>query len=236
MSTTRGRGVFVTFEGLDGSGKSTQMRLLAERLRTAGIDIFESVEPGGTPIGRQIRRILLHENNTDLAPTAEMLLMFAARAQNVDQSILPALSQGKVVLSDRWTDSTVAYQGYGRGLGADLVLDVDRIACRGLVPNLTLCIDIDPLVGLARARARASETGDVETRMEQEELAFFRRVREGYAQIANDEPRRFRMIDGDREPSAVAEDVWAAVEPALAASRVAAAYGPAVQFDGRESS
>jgi dTMP kinase len=215
--------VFITFEGLDGSGKSTQMRLLSERLRSAGFDVFESVEPGGTPIGQQIRRILLHEDNTELAPTAELLLMFAARAQNVDQWILPALGQGKVVLSDRWSDSTIAYQGYGRGLGADVVLDVDRIACRGLVPNLTICIDIDPLVGLARARARASETQDVETRMEQEELAFFRRVRDGYAQTASDEPRRFRIIDGDREPVIIAEEVWAVVEPILkAAGQVAA--------------
>jgi len=223
MSTTSRRGVFITFEGLDGSGKSTQMRLLSERLRSAGFDVFESVEPGGTPIGQQIRRILLHEDNTELAPTAELLLMFAARAQNVDQWILPALSQGKVVLSDRWTDSTIAYQGYGRGLGADVVLDVDRIACRGLVPNLTICIDIDPLVGLARARTRAFETQDVETRMEQEELAFFRRVRDGYAQIASDEPRRFRIIDGDREPALIAEGVWTVVEPVLrAAGQVAA--------------
>jgi dTMP kinase len=213
------RGVFITFEGLDGSGKSTQMRLLSERLRAGGFDVFESVEPGGTPIGQQIRRILLHEDNIELAPTAELLLMFAARAQNVDQWILPALSGGKVVLSDRWTDSTIAYQGCGRGLGADVVLDVDRIACRGLVPNLTICIDIDPLVGLARARARASETRDIETRMEQEELAFFRRVRDGYAQIATDEPRRFRMIDGDRGRGVVAEEVWAVVEPALTAVR-----------------
>jgi dTMP kinase len=213
--------VFITFEGLDGSGKSTQMRLLSERLRASGFDVFESVEPGGTPIGQQIRRILLHEDNTELAPTAELLLMFAARAQNVDQWILPELSQGKIVLSDRWTDSTIAYQGYGRGLGADVVLDVDRIACRGLVPNLTICIDIDPLVGLARARARASETRDIETRMEQEELAFFRRVRDGYAQIANDEPRRFRIIDGDRTPAAIADEVWAVVEPALTAVRTA---------------
>jgi dTMP kinase len=216
MSTTSRRGVFITFEGLDGSGKSTQMRLLSERLKTAGFDVFESVEPGGSPIGQQIRRILLHEDNTELAPTTELLLMFAARAQNVDQRILPALSQGKVVLSDRWTDSTIAYQGYGRGLGADVVLDVDRIACRGLVPNLTICIDIDPLIGLARARARASEKQDIETRLEQEELAFFRRVRDGYAQLANDEPRRFRMIDGDRSPEAIASDVWAAVESVLA--------------------
>ncbi len=216
MSTTSRRGWFVTFEGLDGSGKSTQMRLLSERLRGSGFDIFETVEPGGTPIGQQIRRILLHEDNTELSPTAELLLMFAARAQNLDQWVLPALGEGRIVLSDRWTDSTIAYQGYGRGLGADVVVDLDRIACRGLVPDLTLCIDIDPVVGLARARARASETQDVETRMEQEELAFFRRVREGYAQIANDESRRFRLIDGDRKPAAVAADVWSAFESVIA--------------------
>jgi dTMP kinase len=216
MTSSR-RGVFITFEGLDGSGKSTQMRLLADRLRQSGYELFENVEPGGSVIGQQIRRILLHEDNKELAPTTEMLLMFAARAQNVDQNILPALSRGEIVLSDRWTDSTIAYQGFGRGLGADVVLDLDRIACRGLVPDLTICIEIDPAAGLARARARASESQDVETRLEQETLTFFRRVAEGYAQIAAEEPRRVRLIDGSRPPGEVAADVWTAVAPALPA-------------------
>jgi dTMP kinase len=209
------RGLFITFEGIDGSGKSTQMRMLAERLRREGRAVFENIEPGGSRIGQQIRRILLHKDNHDLAPTAEMLLMFAARAQNVDECILPALSRSEIVLSDRWTDSTTAYQGHGRGLGGDVVLDIDRIACRGLVPDLTICVDIDPATGLARARARASESRDVETRLEQEELAFYRKVRDGYAQIAAEEPRRFKLVDGDRAPEAIAAEIWDLVEGRL---------------------
>src|ERR1700686_4826404 len=150
MTERRGPGVFITFEGPDGSGKSTQMRLLGERLRGAGYAILESVEPGGTPIGQQIRRILLDPANQELCSTAELLLMFAARAQNVEEWILPALAEGKIVLSDRFTDSTIAYQGAGRGLGWDTVMAVDGIACRGLVPDLTLCIDIDTEMVVAR--------------------------------------------------------------------------------------
>src|ERR1700689_4246458 len=148
MCTTN-RGLFITFEGPDGSGKSTQARSLAERLRGAGWPVLESAEPGGTPIGQQIRRILLDPANRELTPIAELLLMFAARAQNVEQWILPALTQGKIVISDRFTDSSIAYQGAGRGLGWEKVLEVDRIACQGLVPDLTLCIDIDSETGLA---------------------------------------------------------------------------------------
>src|ERR1051326_3189217 len=137
------RGLFITFEGPEGSGKSTQLNLLAGRLRDARLDPLETQEPGGTAIGTQIRRVLLDPNNRDLCPTAELLLMFASRAQNVDQCILPALSAGRIVLSDRFTDSTLVYQGVGRGLGAELVYELDRIACRGLVPDLTVVIDID---------------------------------------------------------------------------------------------
>src|SRR5579862_5433318 len=163
MSTTN-RGLFITFEGPDGSGKSTQARMLAERLRREGRDILESVEPGGTPIGREIRRILLDPANRELQPTTELLLMFAARAQNVEQWILPALEQGQIVVCDRFTDSSIAYQGSGRGLGWKTVLYLDRIACHGLVPDLTLCIDIDTETGLARARSRnRSETAKQES-------------------------------------------------------------------------
>ena len=174
MSTTKRRGWFITFEGLDGSGKSTQMRVFAERLRVEGHDVFETAEPGGTPIGTQIRRILLDNRNHELCPTAEMLLMFACRAQNVDQWILPALGQGKVVISDRFTDSTLAYQGAGRGLGTEVVLDVDRIACRGLVPDLTICIDIDPVTSLARAHARNQQSQGTDTRLDEQDLSFYR--------------------------------------------------------------
>src|SRR5665213_1941031 len=135
-----------------------------------GVDVLDSVEPGGTPIGMQIRRVLLDAKNNDLCPTAELLLMFAARAQNVDQAILPALATGHVVLCDRFTDSTLVYQGAARGLGADLVYEVDRIACRGLVPDLTLVIDIDIEAGLARAHRRNKRTQDVETRLDDQSL------------------------------------------------------------------
>jgi dTMP kinase len=208
MSTTRCRGWFITFEGLDGSGKSTQMRLLAERLRAAGHSVFETAEPGGTPIGTQIRRILLDNRNNELCATAEMLLMFACRAQNVDQWILPALGEGKIVISDRFTDSTLAYQGAGRGLGAEVVLDVDRIACRGLVPDLTICIDIDPVMSLARAHARNQEQQETDTRLDEQDLGFYRTVRDAYRHLAAEEPRRFKLIDGAREPEAVAADIW----------------------------
>jgi dTMP kinase len=215
-SLMTGRGRFITFEGPEGSGKSTQLRLLGERLRGAGRDVLETQEPGGTPIGIQIRHVLLDAKNRELCPTAELLLMFASRAQNVDESILPALSAGRTVLSDRFTDSTLVYQGVGRGLGADLVYELDRIACRGLVPDLTLVIDIDAETGLARARRRSVRTEDSETRIEEQDVGFHRRVRDAYRQLAADEPARVKLIDGSQTREAVAEQVWRAVEPLVA--------------------
>ncbi len=216
-SLTTGRGRFITFEGPEGSGKSTQLRLLGERLRKAGQDVVETQEPGGTPIGIQIRHVLLDAKNHELCPTAELLLMFASRAQNVDQLILPALSAGRIVLSDRFTDSTLVYQGVGRGLGADVVYELDRVACRGLVPDLTLLIDIDAETGLARARRRNARIEDSETRMEEQGVGFHRRVREAYRQLAVDEPARVKLIDGSLTREAVAEQVWlevSAIAPA----------------------
>jgi dTMP kinase len=210
-----GRGVFITFEGPEGSGKSTQLRMLSKKLRDLGRDPLETAEPGGTPIGMQIRRVLLDTQNRDLCPTAELLLMFASRAQNVDQCILPALSKGRVVLCDRFTDSSLVYQGVARGLGAELVYEVDRIACRGLVPNLTLMIDIDTETGLARANRRNQRAQDVETRMEEQAISFHRQVREAYRQLASDDPARVKFIDGARDEAAVAANVWTAVEPLL---------------------
>jgi dTMP kinase len=202
-----GRGVLVTFEGPEGSGKTTQLRTLAERLRNAGRNVVETQEPGGTPVGIQIRHVLLDPQNRELCPTAELLLMFASRAQNVDQCILPALASGRLVLSDRFTDSTLVYQGAGRGLGADVVYELDRIACRGLVPDLTLLIDIDVETGLARARGR----GDRETRIEEQDASFHRKVRDAYRQLASDEPKRIRLIDGSQSREKIAEQVWDAV-------------------------
>jgi dTMP kinase len=212
-SRMTGRGRFITFEGPEGSGKSTQLHLLGERLRKAGQDVLETQEPGGTPIGVQIRHVLLDTKNRELCATAELLLMFASRAQNVDQLILPALSAGRTVLSDRFTDSTLVYQGVGRGLGADLVYELDRIACRGLVPDLTLVIDIDAETGLARAHRRNARSEDSQTRMEEQNVGFHRRVRDAYRQLAADEPKRIRLIDGSQTREAVAEQVWSAIAP-----------------------
>ena len=215
MSTTR-RGIFITFEGPEGSGKSTQLRLLGKKLRGQNRPVLETAEPGGTPIGLQIRRVLLDAKNQELCPTAELLLMFAARAQNVEQAILPALANRQVVLCDRFTDSTLVYQGAARGLGAEVVYDVDRIACRGLVPDLTLVIDIDVDTGLARAHRRNQRTQDVETRLDEQSLEFYRKVRAAYHQLAEDEPKRVKLIDGSREEEQVAQAVFAAVQPLLA--------------------
>jgi len=219
------RGLFLTFEGPEGSGKSTQLRMLAQRLRDAGRDVLESQEPGGTAIGMQIRRVLLDPANKELCPTAELLLMFAARAQNVDQWILPALAQGRIVISDRFTDSTLVYQGAGRGLGAEVVYDVDRVACRGLVPDLTLVIDIDTETGLTRARRRNDFTQSLETRIDEQSVSFHRQVRDAYQRLATEEPRRVRLIDGARTRDEVAAEVWKAVEPLLSAPASAPGVG-----------
>jgi dTMP kinase len=209
----RERGRFITFEGIDGSGKTTQMRLLRERLRAEGKTVFETAEPGGTEVGRQIRRILLDSANQDLRPTAELLLYFASRAQNVEQSILPALAEGKIVLCDRFTDSTLAYQGYARGLGAETVLTLDRIACQGLVPDLTVLIDLDLNTGIDRTRTRNAAGATSETRLDEESAEFHRRVREAYLTIARQHAGRFRVIDGRGTPEDVALKVWKEVAP-----------------------
>ena len=214
--STTTRGLFITFEGPEGSGTSTQLRMLGKKLRGQNFTVLETAEPGGTPIGLQIRRVLLDTKNQELCPTAELLLMFAARAQNIDQAILPALAAGQLVLCDRFTDSTLVYQGVARGLGAEVVYELDRIACRGLVPDLTLAIDIEVEAGLARAHHRNERTQDVETRLDEQSLEFHRKVREAYLQLAEDEPKRVKLIDGSREAAEVAQAVWSAVQPLLA--------------------
>jgi dTMP kinase len=216
MSTTearRHRGLFINFEGGDGCGKTTQVRLAAARLQQAGYGVVETVEPGGTRIGNQIRRILLDSANQELCPAAEMLLYFASRAQNVEEVIRPALARGKIVLADRFTDSTMAYQGFGRGLGEQLVAQLDSMACHGLVPDLTILIDIDPDTSLARARQRNLDL--TETRMDAQAVDFHRKVRDAYRHMARREPARFRVIDGRADIETVARAVWEAVSPAL---------------------
>jgi dTMP kinase len=210
MSTIR-QGRFITFEGTDGSGKTTQMRLLAERLRQEGHQVVETQEPGGTEIGRRIRAILLDPASARLCPIAEMLLYFAARAQNFDEVILPDWRRGAIVLSDRFTDSTLAYQGEGRGLGPDVVMQLHNIACHGIQPDLTIYLDIDLDTGLQRARERNTSAD----RLDDEAASFHQRVRSAYLGLASKNPDRIRLVDGRGTIAEVHERVRQVVIGAL---------------------
>jgi dTMP kinase len=205
------RGLFITFEGMDGSGKTTQMHRLAARLRAGGRTVVETAEPGGPPIAQKIRRILLDSENQELSPMTELLLYFASRAQNVDQWIVPALARGEIVLADRFTDSSLVYQGYGRGLGAQAVMDLDRIACRGVKPDLTVLVDVDAEASLARARARNEAQPHCETRMDDQSLEFHLKAWEAYHALAEAEPERVRMVNGRAGIDAIEREVWSIV-------------------------
>src|SRR5690242_14053628 len=208
MVLVKQRGLFITFEGMDGSGKTTQMHRLAERLRAMGRTVLETVEPGGPPIATKIRRILLDSANQELSPTTELLLYFASRAQNVDEWIVPALERGEIVLCDRFTDSSLVYQGCGRGLGAEAVMALDRIACRGLKPDLTILVDVDAEASLARARARNVAEPHCETRMDDQSLEFHLKVHAAYHALAEAEPERVKVVNGRQDIDAIERDVW----------------------------
>ena len=213
-------GIFITFEGMDGSGKTTQMHRLAARLRALGRTVLETLEPGGPPVAQKIRRILLDSANQELGPTTEILLYFASRAQNVDEWINPALARGEIVLSDRFTDSSLAYQGVGRNLGIDTVQALERIACRGLKPDLTILVDVDAGASLARARARNEAAPHCETRMDDQALEFHLKVHEAYHALVAAEPERVRLVDGRRGIDEIEQDVWAIVSAHLEAANV----------------
>ncbi len=201
------RGKFITFEGLDGTGKSTQLRKLAAVMRAAGNEVVETREPGGTLTGEKIRKVLLDSGTAGLSPLAEMALMFASRAQHIAEVIEPALAQGSVVLCDRFTDSTEAYQGYGRRLGSEAVRELHRVLCGNLQPDLTILLDSDAALCVSRARLRnkrdskSSTHGHDENRFEQETRAFFTRVHEGYLAIAKREPGRVAVVDARGAPA-----------------------------------
>lgn len=212
-------GLFITFEGTEGSGKTTQLERLISKLEAEGYSVTRTVEPGGTEIGRQIRRILLDSKNAGLDATAELLLYFASRAQNVAEVIRPALAEGRAVVCDRFTDSTEVYQGAGRGLGRETVQALHDVACGTLNPHLTIYLDIDLETGLARAHARnrAAAGGPDETRMDNQAIEFHRKVREAYLALAERERERVRVIAASGSVDAVADAVWNAVKPALEA-------------------
>ena len=209
-------GAFITFEGIEGSGKSTQISRLLQYLTNSGRPATLTREPGGTPIGNQIRRILLDPASRLLDPTAELLLYAASRAQHLREVILPALDAGRIVLCDRFSDATLAYQGYGRGLSIATIRELDSIVTAGLRPRLTILLDIDAATGVGRARGRNTRQGlHGEARFENEELSFHNRVRDGYLALAKQETGRFRIIDAARTPEDIQEDVRRLVDEAL---------------------
>jgi dTMP kinase len=203
---------FITFEGIEGCGKTTQESLLAEALSDKGFPVVVTREPGGCAIAEQIRAILLDAENRALVPLAELLLYAAARAQHVEEIIRPALAADKIVICDRFTDATAAYQGYGRDLDIALIGDLNRLATGGITPDLTILLDCPEEVGLSRAMARInSRQGAREERFEQESLRFHRAVRDGYLRLAAAEPDRFAVMDGTLGIGATAAAVAAMV-------------------------
>lgn len=190
------RGKFITFEGIDGSGKSTQLRLLADDLRFRGFNVLTTQEPGGTPLGRRLRQAFL-ETEENVAPMAELLCYAADRAQHVEFLIKPALNEGKIVISDRYADATAAYQGAGRGFSETIIKQVIKLATGGLKPDLTVFFDLPVGLSLQRTNKR-DEMGELKNRLDKENSEFYERVRDAYLQIIAKEPKRFRVIDATK--------------------------------------
>lgn len=207
------QGRFITFEGIDGSGKSTQLRMLAGDLRSRGLDVVTTREPGGTPLGRRLREAFLETEET-VAPIAELLLFAADRAQHVELLIKPALNDGRIVISDRYADATAAYQGAGRGFSKETVAEIIELATGGLKPDLTLFFDITVETAILRMNGRG-EAGEGPNRMDLETAEFYLRVREAYLEIAAAEPERFRIIEANGSIDETHKNLLAVVEPFL---------------------
>lgn len=209
--------MFITFEGIEGSGKSTQIRLLHEALLADGRQVVLTREPGGCPVADRIRAVLLDAANREMAPMTELMLYAAARAQHLTEVVRPALQAGKIVLCDRFSDATRAYQAFGRGLNRETVELLNRLACGDLAPDLTVLLDCDTKTGLGRARSRieANSTGPREERFELESLSFHQRVRDGYLKLAADEPERFVVVGADGTPQEIAGKILGQVIPRL---------------------
>jgi dTMP kinase len=216
--TTRARGLFITLEGGEGSGKSTHAKRLAERLQEAGADVVLTQEPAGTPIGALVKGVFERRAAGEAPPVSgptELLLFAAARADHVRTVIRPALEAGRTVVCDRFADSTVAYQGYGRGLPLEEIATLNRIATQGLAPDLTLLLDVPPEAGVARAEASHAAGDKARDALGEETLEFHRRVREGFLAIAREDPARVVVIDSSRSKEEVAEAIWEALRPRL---------------------
>src|SRR5450755_654215 len=206
-------GKLISFEGPEGSGKSTQISRLAAHLQKSGREVVTTREPGGTEIGEQIRNIIVHNSKGDeMCAETELLLFTAARAQLVREVIAPALARGAIVLTDRFLDSSTVYQGIGRNLAADPVNQINRFAVGNVMPDLTVVIDVPTDVSLARLRQRASDLPD---RMERENLEFYKKIRDGYLVLTKGMPERFIVIDGTKSQDVIAKKIWAEVQARL---------------------
>jgi dTMP kinase len=190
--------MFVTFEGIEGSGKTTQIELLCDYLRSAGYDVLKTREPGGTPLGESLRKVLL-QKDLNVLPLSELLVFMAIRAQHVEEVIMPALSGGKVVLCDRFVDATYAYQGYGRGTDLGIIGTLNRLVTKGVTPNLTILIDCEVNVGLGRKLIENPQSD----RFEKEEAPFHKAIRAGYRKLADEDPKRFFVVGGAQDRSTI---------------------------------
>lgn len=210
---THSAGKLISFEGSEGSGKTTQIARLAAHFQKAHRDVVTTREPGGTEIGEQIRNIIVHNSRGDeMCAETELLLFTAARAQLVREVIAPALLRGAIVLSDRFLDSSTVYQGIGRNLAADPVAQINRFAVGNVMPDLTIVIDVPEDVSLARLKTRASDLPD---RMERENVDFYKKVREGYLVLAKGMPERFIVVDGTKSEDAIEKKIWSEVQARL---------------------
>jgi dTMP kinase len=203
-------GLFITFEGVEGCGKSTQIKLLQTHLEDVGFDTVLTREPGGTPVAERIRALLLDPENAELLPMAELLLYSAARAQHVGECIRPAMDAGKVVLCDRFVDSTTAYQGAGREMGGAVLETLHELSTGGLMPDVTFLLDLPVEVGLSRAESRGAAD-----RLEQESVAFHQRVRDGFLALAQSEPKRIAVVDAAGAIDAIAGEITTRLAPFL---------------------
>jgi dTMP kinase len=200
-------GRFVSFEGIEGCGKTTQIGILSEYLKSRNIPFTVTREPGGTAVGEGIRKILLHSETIHLTAASELLLFYASRSQNITEKIIPSLKQGDIVICDRFYDASMAYQGYGRGIPLDFIEKVTDLVCGDHRPELTILLDIDPQIGLARARARNHGRSEDEGRFEMEEIEFYSRIRNGYLALAKREPQRIHIVEADRAIEEIHRDI-----------------------------
>ncbi len=205
------RGFFITFEGIEGAGKSIQVEILASHLHEEGYAVKVTREPGGTRVGEQIRAITHNQENVDLEATTEAYLMAAARAQHVEQIIYPSLEAGKVVVCDRFVDSSIAYQGYGRKLGAEKIAKLNEMAVNGAIPDLTFLLNISPLIGIKR-RHKSLKPKD---RLDLQQKDFYERVSQGFLKLAEVEPERFIIINAEKSIEQVAGEIWETVKNRL---------------------